>query len=103
MSLKYEPASEPLHISVNRSYKAAEAPEEPRWGCEHGGIGGIVSLSTVCLRWAPSHTPLRHCRAVVSLAVNPERSGEIGILLPNNQRQHRTLHIQKDVLPSALC
>ena len=23
---------------------------------------------------------------------------EIGILLPNNQRQHRTLHIQKDVL-----
>ena len=24
---------------------------------------------------------------------------EIGILLPNNQRQHRTLHIQKDVLP----
>ena len=24
---------------------------------------------------------------------------EIGILLPNNQRKHRTLHIQKDVLP----
>ena len=23
--------------------------------------------------------------------------------LPNNQRQHRTLHIQKDVLPCALC
>ena len=28
---------------------------------------------------------------------------DIGILLPNNQRQHRTLHIQKDVLPCALC
>ena len=28
---------------------------------------------------------------------------EIGILLPNNQRQHRTLHIQRDVLPYALC
>ena len=28
--------------------------------------------------------------------------GGIGILLPNNQRQHRTLHIQKDVLPYAL-
>jgi len=28
---------------------------------------------------------------------------EIGILLPNNQRQHRTLPIQKDVLPYALC
>ena len=24
-------------------------------------------------------------------------------LLPNHQRQHRTLHIQKDVLPYALC
>ena len=28
---------------------------------------------------------------------------ETGILLPKNQRQHRTLHIQKDVLPYALC
>ena len=28
---------------------------------------------------------------------------DIGILLPNNQRQHRTLHIQKDVLPDTLC
>jgi hypothetical protein len=28
---------------------------------------------------------------------------EIGILLQNNQRLHRTLHIQKDVLPYALC
>ena len=28
---------------------------------------------------------------------------EIGILLPNNQRQHRILRIQKDVLPYALC
>jgi len=27
----------------------------------------------------------------------------IGVLLPNYQRQHRTLHIQKDVLPYALC
>ena len=31
------------------------------------------------------------------------RLSEIGNLLPNNQRQHRTLHIQKDVLPYALC
>jgi len=28
---------------------------------------------------------------------------EIRFLLPNNQRQHRTLHIQKDVLSYALC
>ena len=27
----------------------------------------------------------------------------IGVLLPNKQRQDRTLHIQKDVLPYALC
>jgi len=33
----------------------------------------------------------------------PEAGRKIGILLPNNQRQHRTLHIQKDVLPYALC
>ena len=30
-------------------------------------------------------------------------SREIGILLPNNRRRHRTLHIQKDVLPYVLC
>ena len=29
--------------------------------------------------------------------------GEIGIQLPNDQRQHRTLHIYQDVLPYALC
>jgi len=29
--------------------------------------------------------------------------GEFGILLPNNQRQHRSMHIQKNVLPCALC
>jgi len=31
-----------------------------------------------------------------------EGGRKIGVLLPNNQRQHRTLHIQKDVLPYAL-
>ena len=29
--------------------------------------------------------------------------GGIDILLPNNQRQHLTLHIQRDVQPYALC
>jgi len=28
---------------------------------------------------------------------------EIGISLPNNHRQHRTVHIQKHLLPYALC
>ena len=31
-----------------------------------------------------------------------EVGGDIGISLPNNQCQHRTLHIQKDVLPYEL-
>ena len=31
------------------------------------------------------------------------RIEEIGILLPKNQRQHRTLHIQEDMLPYAVC
>jgi hypothetical protein len=31
-----------------------------------------------------------------------QRMKEIGILLSNNERQHRSLHIQKDMLPYAL-
>ena len=31
------------------------------------------------------------------------RPREIGILLPNNQRQHRTSHTPKDVLPLCIC
>jgi len=34
---------------------------------------------------------------------SPHRAREIGILSPNNQRQHRTLKIQEDVLSYALC
>ena len=37
----------------------------------------------------------------VCLECGDER--EIGILLPNDQRQHRTWHRQKDELPYALC
>ena len=49
-------------------------------------------------------TPCRTARGTLCSActVHPSHR-EIGILLPNNQRQHRTLHIQKDVLPCALC
>ena len=35
--------------------------------------------------------------------IMPGTSLDVGVLLPNNQRQHRTLHMQKDVLPYALC
>ena len=37
-----------------------------------------------------------------SLSV-PSPASRDWYLLPNNRRQHRTLHIQKDVLPYALC
>ena len=40
-------------------------------------------------------------RAACGVGYEPMQ--EIGILLPNNQRQHRTLHIQKNVLPYPLC
>ena len=55
----------------------------------------------------------------IELAINPSEAGqglthglqtktcvyvtEISISLPNNKRQHRTLHFPKDVLPYALC
>ena len=42
--------------------------------------------------------------AALREVMNPSSApAEIGILLPNNQRQHCTLHTQKDVLPYALC
>ena len=40
---------------------------------------------------------------LISVRLLFESGPEIGILLPNNQRQHRTLHIQRDLLPYALC
>ena len=46
-------------------------------------------------------------KSLKSFQVFPLRSradsAEIGSSLPNNQRQHRALHIQKDVPPYALC
>ena len=42
------------------------------------------------------------CRGRLEVLV-PRQAEEIGISLPNNQCQHRTLHIRKDVLPYALC
>ena len=42
--------------------------------------------------------PARRCPRLLRIP-----APEIDIILPNNQRQHRTLHIQKDVLPYALC
>ena len=49
-----------------------------------------------------SEVPLSKVRSLPFVIFTFSRI-EIGILLPINQRQHRTLHIQKDVLPCALC
>ena len=59
---------------------------------EAGGREAVVAVMKSHRRDAKAmvHTPLK-------------KQSESGILLPNNQRQHRTLHTQKDVLPYALC
>jgi len=57
-------------------------------------MGSREGVQTVLLSTEESGVRLWRAR------INPR---EIGILLPNNQRQHRALHIQKDVLPYALC
>ena len=49
--------------------------------------------------WMRCAAPSAPASAIIARTDLPE----IGISLPNNQRQHRTLHIQKDVLPYALC
>ena len=57
-----------------------------------------------------THVLVRHHVSVCMAAAMPSiyslppyGLAEIQMLLPNNQRQHRTLHIQKDVLPYSLC
>jgi len=42
-------------------------------------------------------------RSSVRLCWELQEPKEIGISLPHNQPQHRTLHVQKDMLPYALC
>ena len=60
-----------------------------------GGTSGLFTI-THLLFTSPDW------RRVVSGNGAILRFDQLGVLLPNNQRQHRTLHIQKDVLPCAL-
>ena len=53
-----------------------------------------------------ANLPIRHVKyALLQSRVEADplregpRPGEAGILLPSNQRQHHTLHIQEGVLP----
>ena len=42
-------------------------------------------------------------RCPLSIFCSRGTPSSLSLPLQNNQRQHRTLHIQKDVLPYALC
>ena len=93
-----------------------------RKGVSLGYAGSIQDLNDLkdgvphLSRWGadtaqpPKHPSIDRCAGLAWTTVLASNSVnglqglvEIGILLPNNQRQHRTLHIQKDVLPCALC
>ena len=56
--------------------------------------GGVANTPLVCLPMASRG----HRLTSVCL-----QSAETSILLPNNQRQHRTSHARKDVLPLRIC
>ena len=58
-----------------------------------------VHVPIGCVEVASSIFPYHHhLRSLL-----PFSAIEVDIFLPNNQCQHCTLHIQKDVLPYALC
>jgi len=52
---------------------------------------------------AESSRALKCCPQPSSVTLLVLGFRETGILLPNNQRQHRTSHAPKDVLPLRIC
>jgi len=85
------PLSPPLPLSLSLS-RALSLPLS---------LSLSLSLSLACALALALSLHAASCTPRRSLAPeDPAR--EIGVLMPNNQRQHRTLHIQKDVLPNAL-
>jgi len=81
------------------------APHAPVIGlCVTISTSGDLSVTDI-IPHSPAgrSVPPPHLSAEACLFQGAILCREIGILLPNNQRQHRALHIQKDVLPCALC
>ena len=78
-----------------------DAPEDtPERDHEGAALLALLESLLQVTSWLDTY----HSNAVAAGPKRPTRCcREIGILLPNNQRQHRTLNIQKDVLPYALC
>jgi hypothetical protein len=80
--LDFPPPSSPLAATLKQVLRVQPGEGDAAQGCE-----------TALLQYAPIQPWL----------APPSRLLEIGILLPNNQRQHRTFYIQQDMLPYAFC
>ena len=92
MSLKYEPASEPLHtVREQPTFSKSVTPRCTSFEdtCLCSQSFGLHDLYSTQSKYTP--LPAHAARRNASLG------RETGIVLPNNQRQHRTLHILKDV------
>ena len=64
----------------------------------------VVSLNSGLESHKEKEEESARFRATVDgLAPRAQEVREIGILSLNNQRQHRTVHTQKNVLPYTLC
>ena len=86
--------------TVQVKSNSGRGTERDAKGAREGGGGATDAGSAAGTSPEPPFS-LLNLLSVTPTAVVEE--GETGVLLPNNQRQHRTLHIQKDVLPYALC
>ena len=69
-------------------------------GCKVQGAGFRVQGAGFRVQGEGALAPSRNPGQTPSA---PRLTRKIGIFLPNNQRQHRSLHVQEDVLPYALC
>jgi len=87
-----------------------ESTEEgDRGATSNAGLSSVRSMYSLPPSLPPTFSeesqPVSHLlRGVPTYSLPPSLPPtwrEIGILLPSNQRQHRTLRIQKDVLPHA--
>ena len=84
----------PAQDTSDSPHKQRLLAPKPCWVPRCGRLEFYVQPLSAHLQWR------RTCQG---LGFRLQGVQEIGILLPNNQRQHRTLHIQKDLLPYALC
>ena len=75
-----------------------QPPNSGLWVLRLGGLWGLGRGG-----FRLQNAPYCRCPRQSSVRLQIAPGMEIGISLRNNQRQYRTLHVQKDVLPYALC